>query len=176
MPQRDFFQFATRFWDRVDRRNPTECWPWTGPRSKRGYGNTAWRNPETGEQRHLIAHRVAYHLTHGAPPAGLVVMHTCDSPPCCNPVHLRVGTIADNNADRALKGRSSHHAPPPGSFRLRGSEHPMAKLTEEQANDIKALCNEGRLPQREIAYLFGVSQRTVTLINIGKHWTQRSLH
>ena len=35
----------------------------------------------------------------------MVVMHTCDNPACCNPLHLRLGTTADNVADKWAKGR-----------------------------------------------------------------------
>jgi hypothetical protein len=34
------------------------------------------------------------------------VLHHCDNPPCCEPVCLFLGTHADNNADKAAKGRA----------------------------------------------------------------------
>lgn len=36
---------------------------------------------------------------------GLVVMHSCDTPACIEPKHLKLGTVADNNRDMAQKGR-----------------------------------------------------------------------
>lgn len=41
----------------------------------------------------------------GPIPAGRVVMHSCDNPCCVRPSHLTVGSVADNQADMASKGR-----------------------------------------------------------------------
>jgi hypothetical protein len=91
---------STRLWLRVQTGDVDACWPWTGHRNELGYGAI-----QVGG-RLLKVHRVAYQTTVGPIPAGLVVMHTCDNPPCCNPAHLRLGTVAENNADRHAKGRS----------------------------------------------------------------------
>jgi hypothetical protein len=80
---------------------PSECWEWIGPRTDRGYGHLVIN------KKNKRAHRVAYELAVGPIPAGLVVMHRCDNPPCCNPAHLSVGTVAENNADAARKGRTT---------------------------------------------------------------------
>lgn len=50
-------------------------------------------------------HRFAYHLTKGAIPDGMQVLHSCDNPPCCNPDHLRVGTSLNNARDMVGRGR-----------------------------------------------------------------------
>lgn len=42
---------------------------------------------------------------------GVVVRHTCDNPRCINPNHLIGGTKADNNRDRAERGRSAKRVP-----------------------------------------------------------------
>lgn len=35
----------------------------------------------------------------------MVIMHTCDNPPCVNPRHLRQNTPQANNDDKVAKGR-----------------------------------------------------------------------
>lgn len=42
---------------------------------------------------------------------GVIVRHTCDNPRCINPDHLIGGTRADNNRDRAIRGRSAKVVP-----------------------------------------------------------------
>lgn len=73
-----------------------DCWNWIGC-VVGGYG------------RHLRdrAHRTAYRMAYGEIPSGMVVMHKCDNPRCVKPEHLTVGTLADNNKDRAQKRRSA---------------------------------------------------------------------
>lgn len=75
------------------------CLEFAGKRTVAGYGGII-----IGGKQHR-AHRFLYELVHGKIPDELVVMHTCDNPPCCNIEHLRLGTVADNNRDRDMKGR-----------------------------------------------------------------------
>lgn len=42
---------------------------------------------------------------------GVVARHTCDNPRCINPEHIIPGTHADNNRDRAERGRSAKTIP-----------------------------------------------------------------
>lgn len=58
----------------------------------------------------IFAHRFAYCWHNGVSIEsidGLCVMHSCDNPCCINPKHLVLGTWAENNRDRADKGRSA---------------------------------------------------------------------
>lgn len=74
---------------------PDECWLWQGATNgTNDYGTLGIRG------RTLYAHRVAWEEANGRPvPAGLVVRHSCDNPPCINPAHLDVGTQQDNVDD-----------------------------------------------------------------------------
>lgn len=91
---------AERFWRRVDRRGPDECWPWLGAHNSWGYGQI-----RIGA-RTRPAQVVACELTSGQPfPEGMDGCHTCDNPPCCNPAHVFPGTARDNMQDAAHKGR-----------------------------------------------------------------------
>lgn len=106
------------------------------------------------------AHRVAYELAHGPIPAGKVVMHRCDNPPCIKPEHLILGTVADNNRDRDQKGR---HRP------LRGSKNGSARLTEYQVQDI--LCAlAGGATTHGLARQYGVNQGAIWQIKAGRSW------
>ena len=78
---------------------PDACWPWEMSRNPQGYGKVK------AGQRDIRAHRLSYELHHGPVPAGMVVRHTCDNPPCCNPKHLLLGTHKDNTQDMIRRGR-----------------------------------------------------------------------
>lgn len=88
-----------RFWSRVARRGPDECWLWQGGVSSAGYGQFDKHGRKVG------AHVVAYEALHGTLPRGRVVRHKCDTPLCCNPAHLISGTHKDNADDRDKRGR-----------------------------------------------------------------------
>lgn len=144
------------FWSRVDKRGPDDCWPWIGNLNHAGYGRLKVRSIRPN---HLFAHRVAWELATGqAIPDGLVIMHACDNPPCCNPAHLSPGTDADNLLDAYTKGRIKQ-----------GEATHTAKLAESDVIEILRLCEFGT-PQSEIAERFGVSQSAVSLIHLRKNW------
>ena len=92
------------FWTKVDIQGPNDCWLWTRGRtgSHKGagqYGRTRYYGVAD------LTHRVAYRLAIGDIPDGLHVLHHCDTPLCCNPAHLRTGTVADNMRDKVERGR-----------------------------------------------------------------------
>lgn len=150
--------FAERFWSKVDRRGPEECWEWTAGRQSDGYG----RFREGGRSSpNLGAHRVAYVLAHGPIVRGLWVLHKCDNPPCCNPAHLRLGTHEDNMRDMAEKGRSC-------TDQL-GSKGHNAKLTEADVESIRIDAARG-IQQKLLALKFHVSKGSISDIVNCKTW------
>ena len=100
---------TARFWTKVDQSGgPDACWPWTGGRKETGYGNFFVKRDTPGKNGRMLfvnAHKFAYLISKGDVPTGMVVRHTCDYPPCCNPVHLIPGTMKMNIADGIERGR-----------------------------------------------------------------------
>lgn len=132
---------VTRFWSRVDKSGgPDACWPWTGGRGNQ-YGKAGGVIP--GEQ---FAHRVAFILTNGRKPeaaqlfrGAACVLHSCDNPPCCNPAHLREGTMADNMRDRDERGRDrfSRGYGPARPAGFRHSDEARAKMRRAHRRNAK---------------------------------------
>mgnify|MGYP003589933023 CR=1 FL=1 len=91
----------SRFWTKVDKQGPNDCWNWKASTSN-GYGRI-WQGGRGGGW--ILAHRFAYEYANGAFDSKLLVCHHCDNPRCCNPNHMFLGTWADNTHDMILKGR-----------------------------------------------------------------------
>jgi len=89
--------FIERFWEKVQKTD--NCWNWVGAKNRFGYGILHQGN------KTQQAHRFIYGYLRGPIKPGLVVMHSCDNPPCVNPSHLSVGTIRENALDALRKGR-----------------------------------------------------------------------
>lgn len=95
---RKFFKFLGS-----ENRSSTECWLWTNYNDKDGYGMI--RDDQT--QRLFKAHRVSYEYFNFKHPENLFVLHSCDTPSCVNPAHLRLGTAKDNAQDCVKRNRHS---------------------------------------------------------------------
>jgi hypothetical protein len=139
-----------RFWSKVDKSG--ECWEWTAGLSTVGYGKFGVGRNET-----VVAHRYSYELEFGKIEDGLLVCHRCDNRKCVRPSHLFLGTHLDNTTDALNKGRLAF-----------GERQGTAKLTEEKVAEIILL--KGKMFQRDVAKLFGISQTQVSRIQARKHW------
>lgn len=150
------------FWSRVDRSNADGCWIWTGTLD----GNMGYGRFTFGRGGRAPAHRVAFALRHGRIPR-LLVCHTCDNPPCVNPAHLWEGTAADNNRDRANKGRTVRPIRDESRVRYaRGERHGSAKLT---APDVVAIRQDPR-PLSRVSKTYGISTSTAGRIKRRELW------
>jgi len=102
-----------RFMGKVTIGELGKCWLWTASRSEEGYG---FIRISSSTKK---AHRVSFELFVGVIPDGMLVLHSCDNPPCVNPAHLKLGTDATNAIDKAIKfrGHKSKTGTPFGAVR-----------------------------------------------------------
>lgn len=136
-----------RFWAKVDRRGPDECWEWQASRYGSGYGGYRI----DGQTR--LAHRVSYELANGPIEDGRDVCHSCDNRLCVNPAHLWMGTAKENLDDCRKKGRQAE-----------GERNGLAKLTDEQVSEVRLRYAAGDITQKELAAEFGLCQGSVSFI------------
>lgn len=173
-PERAYPGLRERLMARVAVGNEDDpCWVWTGATDDKGYGKIQ-RGANSGVE---AVHRISWKLNCGPIPDGMCVLHHCDNPPCVNPSHLFIGSIADNNLDMRRKGRGKNPAPRRGKRPdwecVRGESHPMAKLTDDSVSVIKAEVERiGRGGRVLMAQRFGVSATTIGRIVSGKNWKE----
>jgi hypothetical protein len=158
--------FEERFWSKVDRRAGDECWLWSGAIQGAGYG-MIWCRSRRGP---VLAHMASYVLEHGDIEPGMEVIHSCDTPHCVNPAHLKQATHAENLADAARKRRMSsgpeHRRKVLAGMRL-GERHPRAKLSDQQVLEIRQRKAAGET-DTELGREFGVSRALIYKLHLGK--------
>lgn len=128
------------------------CRLWICGADKDGYGRTCFAG------KAWQAHRLMYTLAVGQIPDGMLVMHTCDTPACVNPGHLRVGSAADNSEDMVSKSRQS-----------RGAAHGRSKITESDVIRIRELYAVGG-PMAPIARALGIHHSTALRVAHRERW------
>lgn len=148
----------SEFWSRVEIKGASECWPWKRGVDRDGYG----RFEAFGCSR--AAHQIALLIHTGKHWGKLSTLHSCDSPICCNPAHLSLGTTGRNNQERAERGRSATGSRS-GAHIYYGSE-----LTDDIVREIRNLYSSGELNQPKLAKKFGVHQTCISSIVLNKTW------
>lgn len=152
-----------RFEEKVDYSGPTvrpelgPCHLWTGKR-RRGqfrYGQFFYRG------RWVEAHRFAYERAHGTLPKGQCALHHCDNPQCVREEHLFAGTRAVNVADMDRKRRRRP---------ARGERQAGAKLSYQDADNIRWAYSIGGLTLKTLARWCGVGESTIGRVVNGKNW------
>jgi hypothetical protein len=128
------------------------CWLWKGAKPN--------RYPSFRVDKNTIrkSHKLSYEMFNGNVPDGMCVLHKCDNPNCVNPEHLWLGTKADNNKDRSVKGRSA--------------PSPTQVLNVNQVKEIRAMYAPRKTTQAYIASLYGVTRSAIRAITSGKNWSK----
>lgn len=140
-----------RFWAKVDKRGPDECWLWKKVSSP-GYGKIMLE-----DQTLALAHRLSFFWAYGYwPPED--ARHTCHNRACVNPRHLLEGTRAQNMQDMVDAGRS-----------LVGERQPNHKLTWAKVAQARREHAAGA-SARSLAIENGVSERTMRQALAGETW------
>lgn len=146
---------------RVEFEPNTGCWlcSLSGPGGYAGVRSRSVRD---------LAHRVSWAHHFGPIPNGMWVLHRCDTPACCNPDHLFLGTPAENSADMVAKRRNKIR---------RGDANPASRLTERDVREIRRLYRPGHFGTRPnpfgstaLARRFGVKSDTIMGVVLGKTW------
>jgi len=130
----------------------TGCWDWVRSTIGGGYGVITWK------RQHIHAHRLSYELINGPIPDGLHVLHSCDNPKCCNPEHLRVGTVKENMQDMRERMRGTL-----------GEKSSKSKLKNEDVIKILGMIEDG-LSLAEIARRYSMDSQAISQIKYGKSW------
>lgn len=146
---------ALDVWRFIDQGEPDECWVWTGSRVRWGYGS--FKMDGKTERATRIVFALVFPTIYNP---DLHILHKCDNPPCCNPLHLWQGTRADNLRDCMEKNRLA---------RVKGEKNGNCKTTEERVLEFRRL-----LPlvgRKQAKAMMGFTQSQAEKIIIGKTWS-----
>lgn len=138
-------------------KSETGCWEWVG--TKRGESAGVYYGGTSIGGKSILAHRASYELYVGKIPDGMLVCHKCDNPKCVNPEHLFLGTHFDNARDMSIKNRGTN-----------GEKSNNSKLTNTKAVEIVFAASMKNMKQKDIASVFGISEKTVNKIFNRKSW------
>jgi len=134
-----------RFWEKVDVRDPLECWKWKAAILQSG-GYGAFRLNGVTQR----AHRIAYFLMKGELISGFELLHRCNVPSCCNPYHLVQDTHQANLLQAGQDGKMTRNV----------GTNSKCQFSDEQLFDIlSAKCSA-----RELARKYKVDHKTIRRI------------
>jgi hypothetical protein len=138
--------FRGRFFLLVDR-SGDGCWTWIGPRHSSGAGRYLWKSIDGGNDRYVLAHKVAYYLATGESPAYL--RNLCGNRLCVKASHFWAKSERwKPKPRRAIRGR-------------------VRQLTDQQIQQIRLLDSFGS-DEGEIGQQYGLTKRQVADIAMGK--------
>lgn len=159
------FVLPDNFWSKIRVGAEDACWPHRGAECSGRYAHVKI------DKRSYQAHRLLM-MSLGHDLRDLIVRHTCDNPPCCNPKHLIPGTCSENNLDAVSRKRWTQARP--------GSANSKAKLTEAQVLKIREVWavlprhpsgTVGIQFQSALARFYKVHQRTINDVILRVSWS-----
>jgi len=130
-----------------------DCWIWKDYINPYGYG-TYTINGFTH-----MAHRYAWEQKHGKKIGDSIAMHTCDTPACCNPDHIVIGSHADNVKDKMKKKRQAI-----------GENIKASVLTTQQVFEMREKYKPKIYTYKMLAAEYGVSKDTAQKAVRGINW------
>lgn len=139
----------------VHRSPPGQC---SAVPNDRGYIKTSLTGDD-GRHRTITVHTLVALAFLGPRPPGLFICHGDQDRTNNHHRNLRYDTPRANTRDTMLVGAHCH-----------GASHPHAKLSDDKAKEIIALCRRGELTQAQIGARYGVSQRAVWNVLHGVRW------
>jgi hypothetical protein len=139
--------FRSRFFLLVDQ-SGDGCWPWIGPRHSSGSGRYLWRARDGGNDRYVLAHRVAYFLLTDELPRYL--RNLCGDLSCCKASHWWTKPMGawKPKPKRAVRGR-------------------VRQLSNADIERIRLLATLSK-NEEEIGRQFGLTKRQVAQVAMGR--------
>jgi|SRR5580765_2636057 len=130
------------------------CHLWTMAVNNKGYGVTS----AGARGKIMLAHRFSWERSEGAIPAGMCVLHHCDTPLCVNRRHLFLGTKQDNTNDMKAKGRADGGEP--------------RVLTMALVLEMRSVHAAEKLTYAAVGARFGVKRQTARSAIVGQSWAR----
>lgn len=152
-----------RLWRKIRVGGPDECWPWLGSVNQSGHGRFNWGRH--GGSMLRMPHRIVWEDKVGPIPDGLLVLHRCDVPRCCNPRHLFLGTQTDNMNDMYAKKRHKMWVGPT----LCGHEpHSSKGLCRSCYNSAYCKKNRKRLSENWMKWYYRKQGKEIATVGTGE--------
>ena len=135
--------------DNIHKKVTTPCHLFQGCLDKHGYGRVRFKCIEY--KAHILAIEAKFKAKRDKD-SKLLVLHLCDTPQCCNPEHLKYGTLRENSL-----------------YALDYSKN--VKLNEDTIRNIKLLLRDSNLTQTEIGIKHNTTYYQVHSIKKGNTWS-----
>jgi hypothetical protein len=165
--------FLERLWGNIQQCGHEEtcvfcCWPWQKALDQDGYGKFSFAY--AGRNLGTPVARVIYEMWHAVRiPDGMLVCHYCDNPPCCNPLHLWIGSLNDNRQDCVRKGRTARGLATGWYTKPVALPH-IHRLTSDEVIAIRQRYKHGNIAQGTLAREYHVSKHTIRHIVNRETW------